>query len=535
MKRLLMFLIGIVLILGLVGYSLAIYGEKWVNDNLESILNQNPDQKYEFKLGEVDFKIFEGAIYLKNLKINSLLPDTVTHVRGEIEEAFLRNVHPLKLIFNRHLLIDDLSFIHPTIQVNLFANAEKKDRPGSALQEFFGEILSKGEIENFQLTRGAAVFFENGSRSGTIYSLGILVNGLQTDSIKVQYPIPFEYKQVKFSFDSLVYQLADGQSLKLGKMHFDSELEQFALEDISLKYQEDIRQFARKQLYQKDLIEVEVDSLKLTGFGPEIRLHSDVDIRARKLELFGLDLRDFRDKALPRPKEDIKPMFQGMITQVNFPLRLDTLKITDSKISYGESVPQKNDFWTIHFDKLDARIVNLTTIHEYQKEKKSFDLEMSSSLEGFGQVNAKIVVPYERDEYQLDLDFRNYSLPQLNQLLRPIMNGEIASGKLDRLALSLKATEKTARVNLIFDYKELKVDLFNKSGEKKNKLMSSLANIAINQSNMPGEKKYQQPNYTVIRNQYRGPFHLIWKSTKEGILEIIPGGAAKEILMSTGN
>ncbi|MDX5339708.1 MAG: hypothetical protein LPK25_11815, partial [Cyclobacteriaceae bacterium] len=185
MKRLLMFLIGIVLILGLVGYSLAIYGEKWVNDNLESILNQNPDQKYEFKLGEVDFKIFEGAIYLKNLKINSLLPDTVTHVRGEIEEAFLRNVHPLKLIFNRHLLIDDLSFIHPTIQVNLFANAEKKDRPGSALQEFFGEILSKGEIENFQLTRGAAVFFENGSRSGTIYSLGILVNGLQTDSIKV--------------------------------------------------------------------------------------------------------------------------------------------------------------------------------------------------------------------------------------------------------------------------------------------------------------------------------------------------------------
>lgn len=533
MKRLLIFLIGIVLILGLIGYGLTAYGEKWVNNNLESILNQNPDRKYEFKLGDVDFRVFEKSIFLKNLKINSLLPDTVTHVRGEIEEAFLKNVHPFKLIFNKHLLIDDLRFIHPTIQVNLFANPEKEDRPGSALQEFFGEILSKGEIQNFQLTQGAAVFFENGSRSGTIYSLGILVNGLQTDSIKVQYPIPFEYNQVKFSFDSLVYQLADGQNLKLGKMRFDSKLEQFSLENISLKYKENIRQFSKKQKYQKDLIEVEVDSLRLSGFGPEIRLHSDFDIRARKLEVFGLDLQDFREKALPRPEEDIKPMFQGMITQVNFPLRLDTLKISDSKISYGESVPQKNDYWTIHFDQLDARIVNLTTIPEYQIEKKSFDLEVSTRLEGYGQVLGKIVVPYERDEFHMELDFRDYSLPKLNQILRPIMNGEISNGHLDRLALSIKADAKTAQVNLIFDYKDLKVELFNKSGEKKNKLISSLANIAINQSNMPGDKKYLTPNYTVIRNQFRGPFHLIWKSTKEGIMQVIPGGAAKEILKST--
>ncbi|WP_026950376.1 DUF748 domain-containing protein [Algoriphagus mannitolivorans] len=517
------------LILAGVGYGW--YWQKWVNENLESLLNQNVESDYQFKLGEVDFRIFERSIFLKNLKIISLKSDTVSHVRGEIEQAFLKNVHLARLLLKKQLLIDELGFIHPTIQVNLFSNTDKKEMPESTLQHFFGDILSKGEIKNFRLSQGAAIFYEEGARKGTAYNLGILVNGLETDSIKAQYSIPFDYQRVYFSFDSLVYEVEEGQYLRLGKMRLDSKLERLSIKNISLLYQEELEKVARQKDFQYDLIELKMDSLKLSGFGPEIRLDYDFDVRARKLELFGLDLKDYRERRLPRPKDEVRPMFQGMISQVNFPLRLDTLEIVDSQISYGESVPGSGENWTIQFKEMNGHIINLTTIPEYQTEKKNFELDLVTSLEGSGNLKAKILVPYDKEEFFMDLDFNNYSLHHLNPMLRPIMNGEIAQGHLDRMKMTIQANEFTANVQLIFDYRDLKVELYNKTGQKKNKLLSGLANVAIHQSNLPGDKKYLGPNYMVSRNRTRGPFHLVWKSTKEGIMQVIPGGLAKELFL----
>lgn len=507
------------------------YWQNWVNENLESLLNHNVESEYQFKLGEVDFRILERSIYLKNLKIISLKPDTVSHVRGEIEEAFLKNVHLVRLLLNKQLLIDELGFIHPTIQVNLFSETEKKENSGSTLQHFFGDILSKGEIKNFRLSQGAAIFYEEGSRKGTAYNLGIMVSGLETDSLKVQYSIPFDYQRLYFSFDSLVYEVGQKQFLRLGKMRLDSKLERLSLKKISLLYQEELEMVARQKDFQYDLIELTLDSLKLSGFGHDIRFDYDFDVRARKLELFGLDLKDYRERRLPRPRDEVRPMFQGMISQVNIPLRLDTLEIVDSQVSYGESVPGNGENWEIHFKKMNGHILNLTTIPEYQAAKKSFELDLTTSLEGFGSMRAKIQVPYDKEEFLMDLDFKNYSLPNLNSMLRPILNGEIAQGHLDRMKMSIRANEYSANVDLIFDYRDLKVELYNKTGEKKNKLLSGLANMAIHQSNLPGDKKYLSPNYTVARNRSRGPFHLVWKSTKEGIMQVIPGGLAKELFL----
>jgi hypothetical protein len=517
------------LVLAVVGYGL--YWQRWVNENLELLLNRNVESDYEFKLGEVDFRIFERSIYLKSLKIISLKPDTVSHVRGEIEQAYLKNVHLARLFLNKQLLIDELGFVHPTIQVNLFSEIEERKKEGSTLQHFFEDILSKGEIKNFRLSQGAAIFYEEGSRKGTAYNLGIVVNGLETDSLKVQYSIPFDYKNLYFSFDSLVYEVGEEQYLRLGRMWLDSKQERFSIKNISLLYQEKLEEVARQKDFQYDLIELNLDSLILSGFGHDIRLDYDFDVRARKLELFGLDLRDYRERRLPRPKDEVRPMFQGMVSQVNFPLRLDTLIIVDSQISYGESVPGNGENWAIHFKQMNGQIINLTTIPEYQTEKKNFEMDLSTSLEGIGNIKAKIQVPYDKEEFFMDLDFNNYSLLHLNPMLRPIMNGEIAQGHLDRMKMSIRANENSASVDLIFDYRDLKVEMYNKTGQKKNKLLSGLANIAIHQSNLPGDKKYLSPKYTVIRNRSRGPFHLIWKSAKEGIMQVIPGGLAKELFL----
>jgi hypothetical protein len=530
MNRFFKVLVGLVVVVVFLGFGIAYFGERWLNSHLEKILNQNPERVYEFKLGEVDLNFFAKSIILEDLEIRAIKGDSASKVNGKIGEVFFKNVHFYSLFFEKQLLIDQMEFFRPEIEVQLFSNREKKDQPGDALQHFFGEILYKGGIKNFLLKHGNAVFYEEGVKKGELFNFGIHATELETDSIKVHNAIPFDYGRVLISFDSVHYQRHQNQDLRLGQMIFDSHQESFLLKGISLVYPEGLKTFARNQEYQQDRIEFSLDSLILSGLDPKTRLHTNLDIRAKKLMLFGLQLEDFRDKTLPRPKDQVKPMFQGMIGQIEFPVFLDTLQLINSRITYGESVPGKNEDWRIGFDEMNGRIVNLTTLPELQKTLGFFVLDLQASIQGQGNLRTKIRVPYSEDKYEMEVDFQGFSLPLLNEILRPILNGEIVSGNLDRLHMNLKASESKAVVGMTFDYRDLKVELFTKSGDKKNKLTSTLANMAIKQSNIPGEKRYLAPSYVVYRNRARGPFHLVWKSTKEGILQVIPGVAAKEFL-----
>ncbi|TDQ18373.1 uncharacterized protein DUF748 [Algoriphagus boseongensis] len=532
MKKLFKFLIVLSIGLVLLGGALAYFGERWFNNHLEDIFNQNPERKYDFHLKEVRLNLLGRSISLDDLEINSRNLDSTNRVNGKIRKAIFRKVQLIDLIFKKHLVLDDLEFLDPFFEVQLFSSQKEKDSPGDALQNFFGEILYRGKIKNFILYRGNAEIRLDSIQKGGFYNLGILATELETDSIKVQYPIPFDYKRLVFSFDSLSYQLDKDQNLKLGKMQFDTDLHEFTLKSISLTYAEGLMKYAKSQSVQKDFVEIQIDSLKLTGFAHDIRLYSGLDVRGEKMELFGFILDDFRDKAHPRPKDEDKPMFQGLISRIDFPISLDTLKFTNTTLSYGESVPEKGENWRIHFDDLNGVILNLTTLPENQAKKGTFDIGFSSKLNGLGKMQTKITVPYEKDEFELEVDLRDFPIAKLNDILKPIMNGEITNGHLDRMRLKMKANESQAQVNFIFDYTELKVVLFKKSGKKANKLVSILANLAINNSNLPGEKRYLSPSFIQPRNKFRGPFNLIWQSTKTGMLEVIPGGAAKEILNS---
>ena len=266
------------------------------------------------------------------------------------------------------------------------------------------------------------------------------------------------------------------------------------------------------------------------GVEANTNFHSDLDVRARKLIVTGLNLTDFRNKAKPRPKTEVKPMFQGMIMRLNFPLKLDTLQIVNGQIAYGENVPQKGESWQIHWTNLNGQVFNLTSIPENQSLFGQFEARIQGELKGDGKLDFNLRVPYEREEFFLEVALSNFDMTTLNSTLKPIMNGKITSGHLDRLKMVIHSSETLAKVDMIFDYRDLKLELFNKKGDKKNIFSSSLANLALNHSNLPGDKKYLTPSYALIRNKTRGPFFLIWQSTKEGMMKIVPGGAAKKLL-----
>lgn len=509
------------------------FGGNWVNQNLESVINSKPERKYNFNFDKVDFDFLKRVILISDVKITPVGKQDGVYVEGEVSQVLMNKLGLWKFFLHREVEIKELLFSKPEFVIHIPLINPEKEKAGDALQGLFGDILSRGGIENFEVGQASARIVMDGRQIGSMNNFNIKATELRTDSLKWNYPIPFDFGRIYISIDSMDYQIANGQHLKIGKVGFDTQTHRIKLEDISLNYVEGIRKASSGMELQNDLIDFELDSLVFSGVEATSNLYSDLDIRARKLDVAGLKLVDFRNKNLPRPKDEVKPLFQGMIEKIDFPLKLDTLRVSNSAIVYGESVPGKNEFWEISIDHLNGELVNITTLPDYQTTFGHFDGKFSGKVQGNGEMKMTLLVPYEKDEFDMELELTNFPMPKVNEILNPIMNGEIVSGQLAGMYLKIHGDPKKSTNNFRFDYTELKMELYQKNTQKKNKLLSTVANIAINTSNMPGEKKYITAEYLTQRNQFRGPFHLLWKSIKEGMSKIVPGGAAKEILKTS--
>ena len=526
-----MIFLAVLVLAGIAGMR---WSEFWVNKNLPLILNANPDRQYDVQFDQVQFDLLKRVILIEEVKISPIGPRESMYAEASVHQAFLSGIDPVKLFFDQNLLIKDLMFSAPRFKVHFLPDTTSDgEKAGNALQGLFGDIISRGEIQNFQIGRANAEFFNGDSLIGEVSDLNLIATGLMTDSIRWSNPIPFDYERIRISLDHLNYRFENGQELKVGKVSFDTDRAEVRIkEGFSLKYLEDIRKVAQQLDYQTDLIEVQVDSLLFSGLEANTNLYSDLDIRAQKLHVFGLDFLDFRDKNKPRSASPVKPMFQGLIQKIQFPLKLDTLKISNGKLNYSESIPNKSETWKIQIDHLDGHVVKLTSIPALQQAYGKIEADFSAKIEGYGSMKAQLEVPFDEEKFEMQLDLRDFDLTHLNGILKPIMNGDIVSGIGHRLHVSILAEESHAKVTTTFDYDDLRVEMFKKGTQRKNRIVSSLANLALHKSNLPGDKKYRNPTYRVDRDMHKGPFHLVWKSTKEGILQVVPTGAVQRLLES---
>jgi hypothetical protein len=506
------------------------FGIKWVNKNLESLINSDPERAYNINFQTVDFNYFTRVIFISGVKITPVGPQKGVFVEGEVEQVELNKLDLVSLFLNKELALKELVFFKPEFVIYVPVENPDQEKAGEGLKNLFGDILSRGKIENFKLGQAEVRMMQNGEQTGNLRNFNVLATELSTDSLKVNYPIPFDYGRILISIDSVGHRFTNGHILKTGKIEFDTQSQELKIIAPSLKYAEGRREASTRREFQVDVVEMELDSMVFSGLEATSNLYSDLDIRAVKLEVSGLILDDFRNKHIPRPPDEVKPLFQGLVKKISFPLKLDTLRLINGAISYGELVPDKDEDWKFQLDHINGDLINVTSIPEYQARVGHVDANFTAKIDGAGSMTIDIDVPYVRDEFELKVGLTDFPLAKINEILGPLMNGRIETGDLVKLELEMHADSMKSVNRFRFDYTDLKMEIFRKGSQKKNRLMSVITNIMLNQSNLPGEKKYITSAHTTDRHRYRGPFHLIWKSTKEGILQIVPGNAAKELI-----
>ncbi|SFT86856.1 hypothetical protein SAMN04489724_2447 [Algoriphagus locisalis] len=491
-------------------------------------INGKEDRAYNILFEDVDVQLFRGSIELQGISLEPVKNDMATSITGTMRSLRLGGVNMLGFIFGHVAEIEELRFEAPKfVLVRNDSISQKPADVSKAFQGLFGDLVSRGVIHNVVLNEGSGEFYtktDSVRKFGSFEDFRISAVNLETDSVRLNYAIPFKLESIQTSLKNLQVRINEEQTFTLGALNYDSKQEAFDFFDMHLKYSESNLEASKKSDVQRDFIEIDLKHLRIEHIKAQSNIYGSWAIVAGLLTIDSLHLHDVRNKNKPRPKEPEKPMFEGMVEQIPFPLEIDTIKVLNSKITYSQISEGKTEPGSLIFEQLSAKISHAVSLDSLQSGELLIHGE--AVLNGFAPMRMDVTVPYTNDStkenFHLEASVDPFALPSLNGILGDLVSVNINSGRMEKLEITMDASRYSSSNTMKFHYSDLKLELRDEEAQKK-KLMSTLANILTSSNNLPENRNYKTATFQTDRNIYRGTFNLIWESLREGMMEIVPG------------
>jgi hypothetical protein len=287
--------------------------------------------------------------------------------------------------------------------------------------------------------------------------------------------------------------------------------------------------FTSRYDFQKDRFEAEFINISLIGFRiTDFLTSGNLRIQYADAERMKIDV--FRDKR-KEFRHIEKPAFQEMIKNYNGILDIDSIAILNGGVSYSEHSEKGIEPGSIIFDKIYARIYNVSNRFEKDSIKLPLILKASALLMNKGKIDVFLKGELNgRDNiFTVEGNLKDIEAKEFNRFIEKTSLIFIAQGKIDEMKFRFSADNTSSNGNLSLVYHGLDVALLNRAtGDTtalKERFISFIINKKIHDSNpLPGEEmrlgiiKYK-------RDPERFLFSYCAKSILSGIKTSITGNS----------
>ena len=525
--------VRIIIVLGIL-FVILKGAELWLENSFQAKINSNPDRAYNITYQDFNLHTFFKGVTLDKVSIQPLKEGEGTVIKGNVDYATLKGLAWVDLLFGKRLYVREISFEQPIFEITLSADTVKRSS-GKGLQEMFGDILSRADLNTFSIQNGSILLKEpqTGTIKGQVKSVNIVANDIEIDSVQLKNIIPFYMGNLIIDIKDVSYELNEYTHLSLGSFTYAKKNKEIILRDISLGYSIDWVEVSKRVGIQIDIIEFDIDSLAINQLDPSNRFYTNLDIEAQSVSMDGLNIKLQRNKNFSRPPDAVKPMFNAMINSIPVAIELDTIHISNSSVTYSELGVKKDESGTIEIKQINGSIIDITNIHELQQNLGQLEANFTANLSGEADMKVDLTVPYDREAFYLDVELGGMVLSKLNPTLKPLAGVEIESGQLARIKYHMSASAYQSQNKLIFDYSNLHINMIKElenHRSKKRLFLSAIANAAVRNDNLPGQEKYQTATYQSEPNIYRSPVNYIIQGLIQGIARIVPGKNVQKAL-----
>ncbi len=312
----------------------------------------------------------------------------------------------------------------------------------------------------------------------------------------------------------------------LYKIHFDKAVLCYSKSDLFIKSFEliplyDRVIFGQKTEYQTDYTELTIKNIQFKNLDFD-ELIFNKNFNLGFIDIRGLRTNIYRDKRLPFNYNHFPKLYNESIHNMEFPVNIDSIYITNAKVTYEEQVEKSDKPGMVFFDKMNVLVVNITNDPEKLKKNKSMKIYSTSMLMNKGLLKAKIFMPLtgKTDTFSFSGSLGYMKIEKFNSFIIPNTSVKINKGNVKSVNFSANANNNYAKGRMEFLYEDMDIEILNKiDGEevKGKKFFSFVANRIIKKSNPIGNKPPRIAEMYFERDKNKGIFNYLWKTVFSGI------------------
>jgi len=241
--------------------------------------------------------------------------------------------------------------------------------------------------------------------------------------------------------------------------------------------------------------------------------------------LRGARLDVLSDKRLPAGPKKVHATPQVNAQKVDPIVRVDTIEMDSSEVSYQERKPDRDRAGRLDFKSLAARISDF----HLPSSGTPLTIDVSARLMGEGPLSVHASVPLDAPDFRFRLTGRLGAMPigALNQYLTATLPVKIKDGQIDSVTFAMKATRGVNAITLTPYFRDLGIDITNPKGKVGGFIKAGLIELGANtlkvRSRNPDSPKDRARTAKVSRRYEPSQswISFLWLSLRDGLFKVV--------------
>lgn len=454
------------------------------------------------------FDLTIGTIDMDSIHINSLNQWLVK--KGSLH---------LKRVANKakeELHIGSIQFKQPDIhQQQTLQKTKVNPQKKQKVQVFFDDLV---QIDTLSIQKGSFT-----STKGKEHKIALQAKEIQAsieqihlDARTMENKIPVQYKGISFSSEAIQWDAGRFYNIKMEKIQGKNTTLTCHNFELIPKY--DRKTMVRMFTYADDIFTVKTKAITLSNYSWGFDAQDVLFFKADHVKLDQINANIFRDKT-PTFNMSIKPLFSKKLRDIPFTLALQKVDIVNSTLEYEEYDQKAVAPGKLTFGNFNAAIQNVYSGYK-QTKLPITTLAIQANFMNAAplQVNWSFNILNRQDDFRISGTIKNFPATAMQPFLQPYVKAS-TEGSLDLIKFNFTGNNKVATGTFGMNYKDLKVTLYRKNGEKKRRLLSKVGNWFIHK-NSAGEFKEVEIK-KVNRIEEKSFFNYLWLCILQGLKQTI--------------
>ena len=504
MKKSTKFAVSALILIGVVALSLLFLNnflENKIKTGLEDSLKRS-HASYD----KVDVKLLDRKAEVINPSVN---------IKGKllkVDTILLNDIHIWDYITKKDIIIGELSISNPVVKI---FNLQKKKKD-SVSNEPAKKFKHKIEIKNVRVKGGSFQIFEKDSSEHRLFTKirDIKLKEVKINSKTLSETVPFNYDLILLNADSIFYDLDKQHEFAAGKFLIDNN--KVLMSDLAIIPKFSKSEHQKTTNVEKDRYDLKIDTISMDHFTWSMQ-NDSLKIQNSFTEITGVDFQIYRDKLQP-DDTSIKPMYSKSFREMPILLELDSVKVKRAYIKYEEKMNEDREPGVVEFSNLYATIQNLGNIGMARKDFPKTTINVNADFMKTAPLSVawEFDISNKNDEFNISGEMGRLAAEQMNKFMKPAMNVE-AKGEILNMYFNFYGNNIKANGDMRLEYKDFKVEVLRKDGKRKNKIISALANLIVNNKALNEKANYKEISYT--RDKTKSFWNYLWNLIKNGALK----------------